>query len=398
MIYQDMVIRMMHKMNVPLYERIYNHLLEKIKNGELTSGDRVPSEKELADHFNVSRITSKKALELLALQKVIERVQGKGSFVSQNLPDLDSLKPLDPNGDQEEDGAKNAPARSASPMKTIAFILPDFADSYGLRLIHGVEERCSQIGARMFIKLTYDNREEEEEAIRSFIHLGVDGIVIFPVHGEHYNPELVRLVLDKFPVVLIDRYLKGIATAAVYTDNRQAAFELTDRLIQRGHTQIGFISAPADNTSTIEDRIIGFTMAFAKRGLSLPPGHMMTNLYSSLPRSFESRNISVDIETVRRFVEGNPHLTAFVVAEYNLALIVHQALISLGKRIPEDCQIVCFDSPDEPFGNHRFTHVRQDEFAMGRKAVDLLEKLWDGEEVQMHNIIPYRIIEGSSTR
>jgi len=384
-------------MNVPLYEQIYNYLLQKIKNGELTSGDRVPSEKELADHFNVSRITSKKALELLALQKVIERVQGKGSFVAQTLPDLSNLKPLYPSEDHGEEGRKGLPGWSSEPIKTIAFILPDFADSYGLRLVHGVEERCSQIGARMFIKLTYDNREEEEEAIRSFIHLGVDGIVIFPVHGEHYNPELVRLVLDKYPVVLIDRYLKGIATAAVYTDNRQAAFELTDYLLERGHTQIGFISAPADNTSTIEERIIGFTMAFAKRGISLPPGHMMTNLYSSLPRSFESRNINVDIETVRRFVEANPQLTAFVVAEYNLALIVHKALQSLGKRIPEDCQIVCFDSPDEPFGNHTFTHVRQDEFAMGRKAVELLEKLWNGEEVPMHNTIPYRIVKGSST-
>ena len=390
-------MRMGRAMNVPLYEQIYNYLLQKIKNGELTSGDRVPSEKELADHFNVSRITSKKALELLALQKVIERVQGKGSFVAQTLPDLSNLKPLYPSEDHGEEGRKGLPGWSSEPIKTIAFILPDFADSYGLRLVHGVEERCSQIGARMFIKLTYDNREEEEEAIRSFIHLGVDGIVIFPVHGEHYNPELVRLVLDKYPVVLIDRYLKGIATAAVYTDNRQAAFELTDYLLERGHTQIGFISAPADNTSTIEERIIGFTMAFAKRGISLPPGHMMTNLYSSLPRSFESRNINVDIETVRRFVEANPQLTAFVVAEYNLALIVHKALQSLGKRIPEDCQIVCFDSPDEPFGNHTFTHVRQDEFAMGRKAVELLEKLWNGEEVPMHNTIPYRIVKGSST-
>lgn len=396
MIYQDKTeSRMMQAMDVPLYEQIYNYLLQKIKNGELASGDRVPSEKELADHFNVSRITSKKALELLALQKIIERVQGKGSFVAQTLPDLDDLKPLHP-ADQGDDGKKSLPPTS-SPLKTIAFILPDFADSYGLRLIHGVEERCSQIGARMFVKLTYDNREIEEEAIRSFIHLGVDGIVIFPVHGEHYNTELVRLVLDKFPVVLIDRYLKGIATPAVYTDNRQATLELTDYLFDRGHTQIGFVSAPADHTSTIEDRIIGFTTAFAKRGLSLLPGHMMTNLYSSLPRSFESSNIKLDLETVRRFVEMNPQLTAFVVTEYNLALIVREALQSLGKRIPEDCQIVCFDSPEEPFGNHLFTHVRQDEFAMGRKAVELLEKLWNGEEVPLYNTIPYRIVKGSST-
>lgn len=381
-------------MEIPLYERIYNYLLQKIKDGELQSGDRVPSEKELADQFSVSRITSKKALELLSMNQIIERVQGKGSFVSESLPDLNATKLGIP---PESAVVGDIKTVNHSDWKVVAFILPDFADSYGLRMLHGLEERCSALGCRMFVKLTYDRREEEEAAIRSFVDLGVDGIVIFPVHGEHYNTELLRLVLDKYPLVLVDRYLKGLAAAAVYTDNRKSTLDITNYLFEQGHTQVGFISAPADNTSTIEDRLMGFTDAFSQRGLGLRPEYVITNLYSSLPRSFESDNIRLDVQTVRHYIEANPQLTAFVVAEYNLALIVHEALLSLGKRVPEDCQIVCFDSPEEPFGQHRFTHVRQNEYAMGRQAVDLLQLQWNQQTVPMHNTVPYEIVKGAST-
>lgn len=381
-------------MDMPLYEQIYNYLLDKVKSGELKSGDRVPSEKELAEQFHVSRITSKRALEMLSMNHIIERIQGKGSFVADNLPDLNALTPLDSSA-EEASGAPKTSA-SGSEERVLAFILPDFADSYGLRLIHGVEERCSSLGIRMFLKLTYDKREVEEEAIRSFANLA-DGIIIFPVHGEHYNTELLRLVLDKYPLVLVDRYLKGVAAAAVYTDNRKSALELTNILFERGHTRIGFISSPAENTSTIEDRLAGFTEAFSRRGLGVRPEYVITNLYSSLPRSFESRKIQLDVETVRRFVELNPELTGFVVAEYNLARIVREALLSLGRRIPEDCQIVCYDSPEDPFEEHLFTHVRQNEYEMGAKAVDLLAAQWNGEKIPMHTTVPYAIMKGAST-
>ena len=48
-------------------------LLAEIESGRLRPGDRVPSEKELAAQFHASRITSKKALEKLALEGIIER-------------------------------------------------------------------------------------------------------------------------------------------------------------------------------------------------------------------------------------------------------------------------------------------------------------------------------------
>lgn len=66
-----------------LYERIYRDLLDAIENGTYQPGDRLPSEKELAQSYGASRITSKRALEMLSGQGLIRRMPGRGSFVTQ---------------------------------------------------------------------------------------------------------------------------------------------------------------------------------------------------------------------------------------------------------------------------------------------------------------------------
>src|ERR1700694_2312288 len=68
-----------------LYERLYNYVLDDIQKGSLRSGDRVPSEKELARKHGVSRITSMRALQNLERAGLVERIRGKGTFVARDL-------------------------------------------------------------------------------------------------------------------------------------------------------------------------------------------------------------------------------------------------------------------------------------------------------------------------
>lgn len=68
-------------MKQPLYKKIYAELHEAIVEGRLAPGSRVPTEKELSEQYQVSRITSKRALTELEQNQLIYRVQGSGSFV-----------------------------------------------------------------------------------------------------------------------------------------------------------------------------------------------------------------------------------------------------------------------------------------------------------------------------
>ncbi|MEV5494755.1 GntR family transcriptional regulator [Nonomuraea fuscirosea] len=367
-----------------LYERIIDYLLDEVRRGALTPGDRVPSEMELAERFEVSRITSKKALEILRQAGVVHRVRGKGSFVATELPDLDSLA-LSP---------VRAAAEGERVPGTIAMIYPDASEAYGLELLCAVEERCAERGITLVIKRTRGSQEEEEKAIESMVDAGLaEGLIVFPVHGEYYNAGLLRTILDGYPLVLVDRYLAGIQVCAVHTDNVAAARALTERLFDQGHRHIAFVSPPPENTSSIEERLEGFRAAFTGRGLSLDFAHQLTDLSSTLPGAFTPDNVRADVERIRAFQAREPEVTAFVVCEYNLARVMGRAIAGTEPRP----LIACFDSPLDPVAGPHFLHVRQGQREMGRQAVDLLLAQMRGEPVPPRSIIPFSIVDPEKT-
>ncbi|GGF73436.1 GntR family transcriptional regulator [Paracoccus acridae] len=66
----------------PLYHRVYAVMRERIVNGYYPDDVPVPSEAELSDSFGVSRITIRKAMEMLSAEGLITRMRGRGTFVT----------------------------------------------------------------------------------------------------------------------------------------------------------------------------------------------------------------------------------------------------------------------------------------------------------------------------
>ena len=66
---------------IPLYQQLKEFVTDKIDRGEWQPGHRLPSENELANEFGVSRLTVRQALQLLQSQGLVERAQGRGTFV-----------------------------------------------------------------------------------------------------------------------------------------------------------------------------------------------------------------------------------------------------------------------------------------------------------------------------
>ncbi|WP_313799132.1 GntR family transcriptional regulator [Cytobacillus sp.] len=67
---------------IPLYHQLMERLKGAIQKGHWTHGDKIPSENQLMDQFNVSRNTAKKAIEELVQEGILYRIQGKGTFVA----------------------------------------------------------------------------------------------------------------------------------------------------------------------------------------------------------------------------------------------------------------------------------------------------------------------------
>ncbi len=67
---------------VPLYQQLADRLRRQIADGDYRIGDRLPSEGALGEEFGVSRITVRAALDQLSAAGMLQRLRGKGTFVS----------------------------------------------------------------------------------------------------------------------------------------------------------------------------------------------------------------------------------------------------------------------------------------------------------------------------
>ena len=230
-----------------MYERIYGDLLAKIQSGDYQPGDRLPSEKELAELYGVSRITAKKAMDMLAKENQINREPGRGSFVCRPAAVVEIKK--------ESQEAAN---------QRIGVIFDGFGSDFGTRLLQGIESECDRRQLDLLFKCTYGSIEKEKQAIDAAIRAGVKGILLLCAQGDNYNSKVLELALAGYPLVLVDRRMQGISIPCVRTDNYEAAKEVTKKLIAMGHEKICFLTHASVTTTTIHERYEGFVHCMLK--------------------------------------------------------------------------------------------------------------------------------------
>ncbi|MBW2057304.1 MAG: GntR family transcriptional regulator [Deltaproteobacteria bacterium] len=85
-----------HTSLIPLYYQLKEFILEKIESDEWHEGHLIPSEEDFQRMFSISRITVRRAIELLANEGFLEKQKGKGTFVrkrkiEEQLPRLTSF-------------------------------------------------------------------------------------------------------------------------------------------------------------------------------------------------------------------------------------------------------------------------------------------------------------------
>lgn len=73
-----------NKSSKPIYEQIANQIKELVMNGDLRTGDPIPSMRSLAKSLHVSVISVQHAYEDLQRDGFIETTVGRGTFISAN--------------------------------------------------------------------------------------------------------------------------------------------------------------------------------------------------------------------------------------------------------------------------------------------------------------------------
>jgi len=344
---------------IPMYTQIRDYILDNINENIWKPDDRLPSENELAAQFNVSRITVKNALSELTEKGLIYRVQGKGSFVSSSSQGEPQLYESEYNHEDK-------------PL--IAFLMPRLSNMFTARMLNGIEEYLTSHGYSMIFSKTHDSQEREKEVIKQMMRMNVKGIIIFPVEGQTYNEDILRLTISQFPIVLLDRYLRGIDTNCVYSDNTEGAFRAVKHLLELGHKRIGLLSTLSQGTTSIEDRILGYDRALAEFRLSVDQSlkleHFQNNKMNAV---LNTNHVDSDYkQEIKEFIQSNPDMTAVFSINSSIGYTFMEAVKELNIRIPEDLSFISYDYDPHPMAYLSPTYVDQNEYQLGKEAAALL--------------------------
>lgn len=196
--------------------------------------------------------------------------------------------------------------------------------------------------------------------------------------------------------MLVDRYFAGFNIPSVSTNNFEAAQAVTQYLFDKGHEKIGFLCSPQANTSSVQERMDGFTSMYITNRKAADNFHILNTVMS--PHSSNDSEVArSDVEIIKKFLGANPDLTALISSEFSVTQLLMTALREIGKTVPDDYSLVMFDAY-ESVTLPLLTHVYQDQEEIGRIAFDNLLSTISEKVVGTKIYVPFRIVEGNSVK
>lgn len=330
-----------------LYKKIYSEIKDQILRKEYTFNEKIPSEDEIKTEFGVSAITVKKALKMLVDDGLVERIPGKGTFVM-HQPIL-------------KDEAENKP-------NLIGVIMEHATTPFGLDMVYNMDHIAETLGYKLFIRYSYCDREKETQEIRYLLSMNVKGLIIMPSHGRHYNPEILKLFIDGFPVIMVDKKFDGVAIPSVRTNNEEAVAILVNALYRSGCRKISCISTDDLDATSLKERQLGFRSEMKK----LKMKSSGSCIVPSNPLVTENKAHDNTVESIYKFLDNNKDLDAVVCLEYSVVLALTIAANMLGIVLDKDIRVATIDEDYlSPYG-YTFMHCKQNEVDIAKKAVKFL--------------------------
>lgn len=343
-----------------LYTQMKKKILEIIEERSIQPHEPVPSEGELADLFGVSRRTSKQALQLLAEEGIVYRMPRRGTFLA------------DPT-DGSPRGSEAGRSAIAAQRRHIGLVVPEISDYIGQFMAEAIRE-VSQHGFEFLVRVTDGRLDQEDDILRELVNEArVDGIILFPEDRMNCGNELLRLYVNQFPVVIVDRIFKEVNIPSVYHDHTQGAYDITKLLFEHGHERIGFVSEPIFGVMSREERYHGFTQAYQE--FNLPLSLQARSMDFSLKEATNPQTAAASAEKLETFLRDNEDMTAVFCSNDYVALYVYYAAQKLKIRVPEQLSLVGFtDLPISRLMPVPLTTVRKNTAELASAAIQLISE------------------------
>ncbi|HZP83763.1 MAG TPA: GntR family transcriptional regulator [Chthonomonadaceae bacterium] len=337
----------------PKHREVERQLRSEILAGVWSVGERIPAEPALARRFGVAYMTVRQAVSSLVTEGLLQRVNGKGTFVlPQRTPDI-----------------------SAGTSAPLALLVPGLWQRYDPLYFPDVRSGFEE-GMRQ--------AEQPFTLLDSADAITADTIVACLL-ADKEDVRLIERLKDRgCRVIAINRYAGRRVIPSIAIDNAGGTALAVEHLVSLGHARIGFLSGWPGNVDGAE-RKRGFVTAMRAHRL---PADLEAG------RGFrEERGYQGAVELLAR--PDRP--TALVAASDLAAIGAIKAAQDSGLSVPGDLSVVGFgDFSVAAYWPVGLTTIYQPRRELGVAAAHALVTLRHGETVR-NRLLPMHLIERGTT-
>lgn len=367
-----------------LYKKVIENLSRLIIEHHGEEAYKLPTEAKIGEEVGVSRITVRKAYSLLEEEALILRAKRGGTKINNALSKEDALAILRANGYLPEFITNNS--------KSIAVILPHIASYHVTSILSAIID--GHTSETIIIDSSAMSLQKEQELIDKYIAMNVDGIILYPVDNEIYNPTILQLSTAKFPLILVDRLLPGLTLPYVSSDHENMVRKAVKHLLEIGHKHILYFNANIKTNSSLSVRKESFVN-------TLSGEHSYKPYFYSFEGDSDPTSLSF-CDKFRKFLDTNTKISAIVTADYASGLHLQKILSTLGEPYPHYFDIVYLDFNPMQFEavahSEHPTYIMQNSYKIGAEAIKLMHRALSGTDISNTKIIiPANIILGKKS-
>lgn len=187
-------------------------------------------------------------------------------------------------------------------------------------------------------------------------------MIVAPVSGSENTLE--NLINIKYPIVTIDRYLKGVAVPGITINNQEIAESTAGLLLNKDFDKIIYIGYETELPHLL-DRQRGFEKAVGSSGKTAEMHYLLVGL----------ENITREVHSQLESKLGNaPENTALYFSSNKLAVAGLSYIVKNNISVPEQVSVVAFDETDAyNLFPTEITYIQQPIEEMAEEAIKLLD-------------------------
>lgn len=217
----------------------------------------------------------------------------------------------------------------------VGLAVPAFAPGYYAQLAQRLADRFDAHGLRLVVERTGASRMAELDALTAARLSSYDGFVLSVVAGD--AADLERLSIDT-PVVLIGERAVPARFDHVLMDNVAGARRATELLIRSGARRIALLGGTSGGDESMQElRTSGYRAAHEAAGLAVDDELILDCGFG----------VEDGYTATRGLVDRGPGFDAVFALTDSAAIGALRALVEMGRKVPEDVQVIGFDDLDD---------------------------------------------------